>query len=353
MIARLFALLIGISAGFWLGTAFIASASTTPVPDSHQVNYDIYQCCSLPGVYAGWTQGDLSTLNPLTNKLRDGNRTVTYSYTVIPGCSDGNMKQTLAESLSDASDVLGLNFVPVSTGADITIRATCGTDAANVGLVGGAVCDLYPGWPYQSQVNCSTVMSGWYDLSQKTVWSHEIVGHGLGTWNEQYQLDGNFSPTPGLVDFMNTGSLSRQEAWPQNDKDRWVRTVYNLPESSPTPTVTPTPTPTATPTPVACGLVGDIVDWGDGITAQYNTCTSRWQGSNQYDYEPATGDWWVYGVREWGPCRWFGGRFNYTLTVDGLSGADLSPGAAVYHRTGQFWSIMPACQIMVGKTSIY
>lgn len=226
------AFLAAVVLGFGL-MRFATDARAVAPPSSAQTNADIYSCCGFPSVFAGTTSGDLQSLNPISQKLRANGRTVTYSYVVVPGCADGNMRATLAESLADASDVLHLTFAPVSSGADLTIRATCGVDASNMGLTGGAICDLYPSWPYKSQVNCSSTMATFYDLSQETIWSHEIVGHGLGTWNEQYALDGNFSSTPGLVDFMNTGDASRQTAWPQNDKDRWERTMYAL--SAPLP----------------------------------------------------------------------------------------------------------------------
>lgn len=221
---QVLALLIGIGCGFTI--ARMRTVQACCGGSQYQLNPDIYQI-------AGYPSPALQQLNPLTQKLQAGTRIVTYSYVVVPGCSAGNMQQTLFESLNDAQDVIGVEFVPVSLGADLTVRATCGVDAANVGLTGGAICDLYPGWPSKSQVNCSTTMATFYDLSQKTIWSHEIVGHALATWNEQYQLDGFFTPTPNLEDFMNTGELSRVEAWPQNDKDRWIRTMYPLIEPSP------------------------------------------------------------------------------------------------------------------------
>lgn len=237
-----------------------------------QLNADVYEI-------AGYPSPALQTLNPLTQSLQAGKRTVSYSFVVVPGCSAGNMESTLHESLADASDVLGLTFVPVSAGADVTVRATCGVDASNVGLSGGAIADLYPSWPYKAQVNALTTMATYYPLSQKTIWSHEFIGHGLGTWNEQYQLDGNFSATPNLVDFMNTGDNSRQLAWPQNDKDRWERTMYRL------------------SVPDCSGPTDP--SWG----GTWNPCIGRWVGATGWTYDPAASIWYgPNGVAEWGQC---------------------------------------------------
>lgn len=220
---KVMVLLVSVVAGFLIFQGVLAANP----PSSFQRNPDIYPCCGLPSIFSGTTAGDLQGLNPISQKLRGGSRAITYSYVVVPGCSDGNMQSTLLAALTIAQNKLGITTSRVSFGGDMAIRATCGVDASNVGL-GAAICDVYPNWPYKSQVNCSTTMATFYQLSQVTIWLHEIVGHAWGTWNEQYQLDGIFSATPGLVDFMNTGNLSREEAWPIADTDRWERTMYQI-----------------------------------------------------------------------------------------------------------------------------
>jgi hypothetical protein len=291
-----------------LTISFLVSRQTLAFnpPSPYQKNPDIYAVSGFPSVFAGWTQGDLSTINPITNRLRAGARSVTYSYLVVPGCSAGNMEFTLRESLADASEVLGITFVPVSSGADIAVRATCGVDASNVGLTGGAVCDLYPSWPYKSQVNCSTTMATFYDLSQKTIWSHEIIGHGLGSWHEQYVLGGSFAPTAGLVDWMNTGDLSRREAWPQNDKDRWERTVY--------------------PLTADCQALG------------FDPCSGRWRQESGFSWDPATGFWWNPSEQpEWTNCNPDGLRWNIQLQV-------WMPAEQGFFSPGRgYWSFAPGC----------
>lgn len=203
-----------------LGWASMTGINAVNPPPPEQRNPDVYEI-------AGWPSPKLQTLNPITQKLKAGARTITFSYVVVNGCNAGNMRQTLQTALDSTSKVTGITFSEVVGTADIQVRATCGVDAANSGITGAVIADLYPGWPYQSIINASTTMSTFYNLSQVAIWEHEFAGHGLGTWNEQYVLGGSFGNTPGLVDFMNTGPDSRYD-WPQNDIDRWERTMYSL-----------------------------------------------------------------------------------------------------------------------------
>jgi hypothetical protein len=305
----LLAFLAALALGY-AGARYAPAEAVSP-PDSHQQNPDVYSCCSLPSVFAGWTPGDLSTLNPLTVKLRGGTRTITYSYVVVPGCSDGNMQDNLAAMLTRTSQLTGVTFVKVSGPADVNVRATCGVDAANVGVTGGVVGDLYPGWPYQANVNVNTIMATYPSITQQSIWAHEFVGHGLGTWHEQYQLDGTFTPTPGLVDFMNTGPDSRI-LWPQNDIDRWSRTVYDI-----------------TPPQTDCAYLG------------YDPCSGRWRFVDQLGqptaYDPATGIWYLFDQPEWLPCN--ADRIRWNLRLQEYAN---TPGAGTY-KPGSYWTFMPAC----------
>ena len=231
MSRHLLALVVGVAIGLQLYATVVQLSAANP-PDSHQQNPDIYQCCGFPSVFAGTTSGDLSSLNPITQSVRGGSRVVTYSYTVVTGCADGNMHTTLVAALAATAQAVGLRFTEVASGGQVRVRATCGVDFAN--LCGGppVIACLAPSWPYQSQVNATTTMATFYDVSQQAIWLHEVIGHGVSTWHEQYQLGGSFAATPGLVDYMNTGPDSRH-IWPQNDLDRWERTMYPLTQAPP------------------------------------------------------------------------------------------------------------------------
>lgn len=268
------------------GTPLTHAEAASP-PDTHQQNADIYACCGFPTTFAGTVAGDLSSINPLTQKIRAGRRDLTFSYTVVSGCADGNMRQTLAAAMTSTRQVTGITYTEVSSGQDVSIRATCGVDAVNVGITGSVIADLYPNWPYVNTINATTTMATFYTLSQIAIWEHELIGHAMSTWHEQYQLNGSFGSTPGMVDFMNTGPDSRYD-WPQNDKDRWERTMYPL---------------AAAADPCAFGDPnGDGLSWHPCETADGSH--GRWYAADNRSYDPATGIWYnVRGGREWGQCN--------------------------------------------------
>jgi hypothetical protein len=272
----LLAFLLAVALGYGVS---VRTEAVNP-PDSHQQNPDIYSCCGFPSVFSGTVAGDLSSLNPITTKLRTGVRTVTFSYQVVAGCNDGNMRQTLQLAINDSS-FTGIQFTEVAVGAAMaTIRATCGVDAANAGITGAVIADLYPSWPYQCTVNASTTMATFYNQSQEAIWLHEFLGHCLSTWNEQYQLNGTFGSTPGLVDFMNTGPDSRY-IWPQDDKDRWERTNY--------------------PLTVAADPCLPLPPNADGLW--WYPCEGRFYNQALWSFEPSTGIWYnPRGEPEWGQC---------------------------------------------------
>lgn len=275
------ALVVGMVLGLWLnlvvGLNLSHSEAAPPPPSGFQVNPDIYACCSLPSVFSGWTAGDLSTLNPVTTRLRAGGRSVSYSYVVVPGCSDGNMEANLNAALKATTQVTGLSFLKVASGADVRLRATCGTDAANVGVTGGVVGDLYPNWPYEDNVNINTIMATYPDITQQSIWLHEFPGHGIGTWDEGYYKNGSFGSVPGLIDFMNTGPDSRY-VWPPNDVDRFCRTLYDICGEA--------------PAPVVCATLG------------FDPCTGRFFQGDGWSYDPVTAKWIdPQGRERFGPCN--------------------------------------------------
>ena len=158
----------------------------------------------------------------------------------------------------------------VSTGHDLTIRANCGTGFVNVCGPAAIAC-LGRGFPYVNDIDASTQMAAFYDVSQISIWLHELLGHALATWHEQYCLGseafGNpcagrtqFSATPGFVDFMNTGPDSRH-IWPQNDVDRWERSMYVLAS-------------------VDCS--GETDAYGN----TWNACTGRWGAPTSFFFSP-------------------------------------------------------------------
>lgn len=215
MLRKLLAFIVGATLALSLVAPVLADA---PPRDPAQQNPDIYEI-------AGYPSPELQKLNPLTQKLKNGSREVRYRYIVMAGCSDGNMRSTLLRALQSTTTQTGVKFYEDSTNYDLTIRANCGVNFTNICGSGGAVACLGRGWPYVNDIDLNTVMATFYDLSQISIWEHEFIGHAMGTWDEQYQFNGLFSPTPNLVDFMNTGVNSRYD-WPQLSVERWWRTMW-------------------------------------------------------------------------------------------------------------------------------
>lgn len=202
-------------AGLTLG---VCATLLTAAADSPVGNPDIYE------VLPEWPSPRLQTLNPLTARLKGGGRTITFAYEVSQGCSSGNMRQTLQRAMDESQRVIGVRFIENAT-PDLTIFASCGVLFTN--KCDGATACLPDNWPYKSNIYANTIMASFFEVSQVSIWLHELSGHALATWNEQYQLGGGFQPTPSHVTFMNVGPDSRV-IWAQKDVDRWERTMYPL-----------------------------------------------------------------------------------------------------------------------------
>ena len=101
------------------------------------------------------------------------------------------------------------------------------------------------GFPYVADVEISDLMYApvqWPYLTRISILCHEICGHAIATWNEQYcrgfETTGicrglaQFASAPNWRDFMNTGPLSRHE--PEViEKERWSRTMFELAQALP------------------------------------------------------------------------------------------------------------------------
>ena len=311
----------GLLIGFSIGVcAARASAAVPPPPE--QPHTDVFEV-------AGWPAPALQALNPISTKLRAGSRVVTYRYQVMPGCADGNMHQTLRAAMNASTIYVGLSFQEVSTGYDLTIRANCGTGFTNVCGPAAIAC-LGRGFPYVNDIDASTQMAAFFDVSQISIWLHELLGHALATWHEQYCLGtetsghcagrAQFSAAPNFVSFMNTGPDSRL-IWPQNDVDRWERSMYVLPApdcSGPT------------------DVYGNVWD----------SCLARWIAPNGWRYDPATGVWELPdGTLEWSACDGFGNRWSIFLYYATGGRLEFFPSVTggFYDVQRGFWSWAPGC----------
>lgn len=92
-------------------------------------------------------------------------------------------------------------------------------------------------------------------------------------------------------------------------------------------------------------LVGDPTSCPSGVFngegAEWDPCLDpygRWENAaNGYGYDVSFGDWYLWGVKEWSPCEWWGGRRNYRV-------ASWMPAQqSIFVEAGGYWSTAPAC----------
>lgn len=162
----------------------------------------------------------------IDDKARNG-QMIFYSYNVVPGCVDGNMKETLQEAMGNLAQFqVVLVEVPYgSSQADIPVHASCGVSFSSV--CGSATACLGRGFPTRNDIDARTTMAGFTRIGAIAVWLHELL-HALSVWNEQYATCGSscgFAASPGWYDVMNTGPDSRHYL-DYIEWERWQRTMW-------------------------------------------------------------------------------------------------------------------------------
>ena len=165
----------------------------------------------------------LDIYNPLSRKVRNEG-IVNWDYRVEPGCSGGGiLGQTIGQAMGNIYDETGTIFVyqDPDRPIDLTIRDNCGVAFTAICGTGAAAC-LGRQYPYVLDIDFSQDVASYYELSRVSVVLHELMGHALATWNEQY--GSNLQPSPGWEDFMNTGVLSRHLVQ-DIERNRWGRTM--------------------------------------------------------------------------------------------------------------------------------
>ena len=251
--------------------------------------------------YAGI--GSLQPLNPVTVKAKS-QRSVNYQLLVMPGCMQGSIISDMQQLGNSMTESVQFNLVRNDGFADFTIRVNCGTDHVRICSSVNIFC-LGRNFPYTPDVEISDIMYApvaWPLMTRLSILCHEICGHAIGTWNEQYCPGGStsgpckglalFTSTPGWIDFMNTGPNSRH-LWNVIEINRWRRTMYELNTQVPT-----------------CD--GGRIDWG----AYYDTCRGLLVGDGAWDFNLATGGWQdKQGQSEWCCEQGYGGRYNRRLDV--------------------------------------
>lgn len=307
-------ILFGLLLFFVLRAIFPEPASAAPPPscigavpacDQHQQRDDIFPCdgCRIID-QDGNGIANMQDLNPTTLKAK-ATRAIAYRVLVMPACSAGSIPADLEAMNRHVADVgLGLALSRNDGASDFNVKIDCGLE--QIAKCGGVnVYCLPDGFPYVTDVYLSDVMSSYQPESRLSIPLHEILGHAIGSWNEQYALCGascGFASTDGLRDVMNTGPLSRH-GLEAVELARWQRTMWSL-------------------APVC---VGDPC-WHD----------ARWWWQSGWSVDPATDTWYdPRGRAYWGPRQWWGGRCD-------LHGICLQAGSSYYDQDlGDPWLVVP------------
>lgn len=250
-----------------------------------------------------WSGGNLQMYNPVTVKAL-AQRTISYRLLTMPGCTSGTVPSDMVRVEAEAQKVK-FTLVRNDQAYDLTVRVNCGSEQIRYCGSVNVFC-LGRGFPYNPDVEISDIISTYYPDSRLSILLHEIMGHAVGTWNEQYAACGsscNFASTPNLRDFMNTGPDSRH-GFETGEINRWIRTMY----------------------PLTVECVGNPC-W-DG---------QFWKFADGTSYDPVTGDWWLQGKREWSACNKDRLRWNYQLQFWAPAGAQF------YEPVRGYWSTVGAC----------
>lgn len=274
---------------------------------SGQPHPDIFECG------AGCNLQDHNNLT----KLAKARQQIRYRLLTMPGCNAGSVPQDMRDVEAEFARV-GANVVRNDGNYHFTVRINCGS--THIAICGSInIFCLGRGYPTNPDVDISDIISQWPYLTRVSILMHEVLGHAIGTWNEQYcgGYEGSgpcrglarFSSTPNWLDIMNTGPNSRHLLG-DIELERWERTMYRL-EQVP---------------PVECVAVG------------FDPCTGRWYFADRFSYDPATGVWWnPQGQPEWDPCNQDGLRWNHI--IQGF----LPQGNGFFLPSRGYWSFAPGC----------
>ena len=284
----LLSFLLGLFALFQsLQPTHTTEGQTPPPVRAEQPRPDIFECGN---------GCNMQLLNPVTVKAK-ATRLIRYRLQTEPSCVSGTIPADMVLVERHSEGAVGITLVRNDVNYDLLIRINCGTN--QIRICGGInVFCLGSGFPYNPTVDISDVLSNWFPETRLAILLHEVLGHAIATWNEQYARCGascGFASSPNWRDFMNTGIQSRH-GFETIELERWERTMWLLPGPEPV---------------VECFGATDP-SWG-GV---WNNCTGLWEGPPSYpwDYNPTTGTWQdKSGASEWCCQQPYGGIYNRRL----------------------------------------
>ncbi len=142
-----------------------------------------------------------------------------WRFVSVPGCNSESIRPAIVAAFAQVSRY-GMSIVQADN--DPTARAVF----ASCGATFAAVCGGPPvigclgrGYPYNNDIDISTDMAAYFEVSQRAIANHELH-HAIFVWNEQYRLDGSFGSSND-VSIMNTGPLSRHDLGAVEDARTW------------------------------------------------------------------------------------------------------------------------------------
>lgn len=299
--------LVAILAGFIIGWLLPAVATAdVPGPRPNQPHGDQF---SAPGF------SNLAQFNPLNDRVK-ARQPVFYRVTVMPGCSAGTIPQALFALEGEAYGKLQQYRIERRDVApDFTVFINCGSEQIRLCGSVNTFCLPY-GFPLNVDVSISDILSTYQPITQLAVLLHEIMGHALATWDEQYckgnEAVGNicygltlFTPAPGWHDFMNTGAESRH-GFEAIELERWSRTMFNV--------------------LLTCETLG------------FDPCTGRYFMPDRWSWNPANGDWHnPFGEPEFSACNQDGLRWAYRIERWAV------PASNFFDPVKGYWARAPEC----------
>ena len=206
-----FILAFVLSFGLGLLLIRLASAADPPLAPSTAPNPEVFH-------YQGQNLQDYSA----DNKALKQTGVWRWRFVSVPGCNSESIRPAIVAAFAQSSRY-GMTITQAD--GDPTahaVYASCGSAFAAVCGGPPVIGCLGRGFPYNNDIDISTDMAAYFDVSQRAIANHELH-HATGVWAEGYRTDGSFGASND-ASIMNTGPLSRHDLGPVEDA-RWWRTM--------------------------------------------------------------------------------------------------------------------------------